>query len=414
MDIGATITIDGTDYSSTVLEGATIQVGRTNVDETIFPHAATVNLLHRGTSVDPNVFEIGQETRITVDKQNTAGTHLLFVGQITDIVVTRDTIQVIAVSAPIVDLAHQDITTGNVTGTVTEAFSTLYGLISSPSYAPAGGFYALGANSTVDVPADTYSARDVLDQVAASAIEGLVNQDAGETVFFTTSEDRRTYTADFQLEDDEVLVDYQVTRRRDQLVNRVAVNYDAGTWTESDATSIANFGILTKTIDTYLDTAGDAEDYAVFELARSTVPAFYLDRIGVPAHLLTPADYDILVVSPIRQPTIPTAWEDVPAATTWNDLGAATPWETFQLGESTAGAFLLQIPELFADLPRFYFVEGATYQIGRNTLTVDLSISEATLTRPAQRWVDVPGSILWQNVDATQTWADLAKEQVAT
>ena len=76
MDIGATITIDGTDYSSTVLEGATIQVGRTNVDETIFPHAATVNLLHRGTSVDPNVFEIGQETRITVDKQNTAGTHL--------------------------------------------------------------------------------------------------------------------------------------------------------------------------------------------------------------------------------------------------------------------------------------------------------------------------------------------------
>jgi len=318
------------------------------------------------------------------------------------------------VSAPIVALARQEITTGNVTGTVTEAFSTLYGLISSPSYAPAGGFYALGATSTVDVPADTYGARDVLDQVAASAIEGLVNQDAGETVFFTTAEDRRTYTADLKLEDDEVLIDYQVTRRRDQLVNRVAVNYDAGTWTESDATSIADFGILSKTIDTYLDTAGDAEDYAVFELARSTVPAFYLDRIGVPAHLLSPADYDILVVSPIRQPTIPTAWEDIPAATTWDDLDAASPWETFQLGESTAGAFLLQIPELFADLPRFYFVEGATYQIGRNTLTVDLSISEASLTRPPQRWVDVPGSILWQNVDATQTWADLAKEQVAT
>jgi hypothetical protein len=412
MDIGATITIDGTDYSSNVLEGATIQVGRTNVDETITPHAATVNLLHRGTSVDPNVFEIGQETRITVDKQNTAGTHLLFVGQITDVVVTRDTIQIISVSAPIVDLARQDITTGNVTGTVPEAFTTLYGLISSPSYAPAGGFYALGATSTVDVPAATDNALALLTQVAASEIEGLVNQDAGETVFFTTAEDRRTYTPDLELETDEVLVDYQVTRRRDQLVNRVAVNYDAGTWTESDTTSIADFGILTKTIDTFLDTPADAEAYAIFELARSTVPAFYLDRIGVPAHLLTPADYDVLVMAPIRSAPVATAWEDVPASTAWDDLDAFTPWETFQVGESTAGAFLLRIPELFTGLPRSYFVEGATYQIGRNTLTVDLSISESTLTRPTQRWVDVFPSIAWQNVDATQTWEDLNKEEV--
>lgn len=414
MDIGATITIDGTDYSSTVLEGATIQVGRTDVDQDIIPHAATVNLLHRGTSVDPNVFEIGQETRITVDKQNTAGTHLLFVGQITDIVVTRDTIQIISVSAPIVDLARQDITTGNVTGTVTQAFTTLYGLISSPSYAPAGGFYALGATSTVDVPAATDNALSLLRQVARSEIEGLVNQDAGETVFFTTSEDRRTYTPDLELEADEVLVDYQVTRRRDQLVNRIEVNYDAGIWTESDATSIANFGILTKTIDTFLDTAADAEAYAIFELARATVPAFYLDRIGVPAHTLTPADYDILVTAPIRSAPVATAWQDVPVGTAWDDLDGSTPWETFQLGESTAGAFLLRIPELFTGLPQSYFVEGATYQIGRNTLTVDLSISESTLTRPVQRWIDVSPSIAWQNVEATQTWADLNKEEVVT
>jgi hypothetical protein len=414
VDIGATITIDGTDYSSTVLEGATIQVGRTDVDLDILPHAATVNLLHRGTSVDPNVFEIGQETRITVDKQNTAGTHLLFVGQITDIVVTRDTIQIISVSAPIVDLARQDITTGNVTGTVTEAFTALYGLISSPSYAPAGGFYALGATSTVDVPAATDNALGLLRQVARSEIEGLVNQDAGETVFFTTSEDRRTYTPDLELEAEEVLVDYQVTRRRDQLVNRIEVNYDAGTWTESDATSISNFGILTKTIDTYLDTATDAEAYALFELARATVPAFYLDRIGVPAHLLSPADYDILVVAPIRSAPVATAWDEVPVATAWDDLDASTPWETFQLGDSTAGAFLLRIPELFTGLPQSYFVEGATYKIGRNTLTVDLSISESTLTRPVQRWIDVSPVIAWQNVEATQTWADLNKEEVVT
>lgn len=414
MDIAATVTIDGTDYSSTVLEGATVQVGRTGIDETITPHSTTITLLHRGTTVDPNVFEIGQETRLTVDKQATAGTHLLFVGQITDVVITRDTIQIISVSAPIADLGRQDITTTGTTGTVTQAFSTLYGLISSPSYAPAAGFYFLGGTDTVNVPADTGNAFEILTNVAQSIAEGLINQDAGETVFVTTNADRRTYTADLELADTEVLVDWEVTRRRSQLVNRIEVEWDGGTAVAEDTTSISNFGIVTDNYQTFLDTEADADNYATFELARRTTPAFYLDRITVPAHVLTPADYDTLVLAPIRQPTVPTAWQDVPPATTWNDLDAATPWETFQLGESTAGAFLIRIPNLFANLPQDYFVEGATYQINRNTLTVDLSISEASLTRPAQRWVDVPGSIPWQNVDATQTWADLQKEQVNT
>ena len=413
MDTGVAVTIAGTDYSSSALNGVRIQVGRDNVDAIIQPHAAALELLHRDVpAVDPNAFEIGQTVTITVDKQATAGTHTLFVGQITDLVVNRDALQILAVSAPIVDLARQQITTAEETGTILSVFDTLYGLISSPSYEPAGGFYALGAGQTVTVPADTYTASDVLQTVAQSAIEGLLNQNQGDAVFFTTSADRRTYVSDLELEGDEVLIDWEVTRRRSQLVNRVAVDYAAGTDTASDATSIAGYGILTKQIQTYLDVEADAQDYADFELARATVPAFYLDRITVPAHTLTAADYDVLVTAPIRQPSTAVAWQDVPAGTAWDDLDASTPWQDFQLGESTAGAFLLRIPELFSGLPQDYFVEGATYAITRNTIDVELSISEASLTRPVQRWVDVPGSIVWQNVDATQTWADLQKEQV--
>ena len=415
MDTGLAINIAGTDYSAHVLDRVSLEVGRTGVDELIQPHAATFYLIHRDVSaVDPNAFEIGQTVTITVDKQATAGTHTLFVGQITDLVVTRDTLQIIAVSAPIADLGRQEITTAGTTGTVLEAFDTLYGLIASPSYEPAGGFYALAATDDVTVPAGTYRASDVLQTVAQSAIEGLLNQNEGDAVFFTTAAERRTYTADLELEDSEVLVNWEVTRRRAQLVNRVEIDYTGGTETAEDATSIAGYGILTKQIETYLDTLSVAQEYATFELARSTVPAFYLDRITVAADTLTAADYDVLIVAPIRQPTEPTAWDDVPASITWNDLLAGTPWETFQLGSSTSGAFLLRIPNLFADLPQDYFVEGATYEITRNTVRVDLSISEATLTRPAQRWVDVAGSIVWQNVDAGQTWADLQKEQVTT
>jgi len=415
MDTGLAVDIAGTDYSAHVLDRVSLEVGRTGVDELIQPHAATFYLIHRDVSaVDPNGFEIGQTVTITVDKQATAGTHTLFVGQITDLVVTRDTLQIIAVSAPIADLGRQEITTAGTTGTVLEAFDTLYGLISSPSYEPAGGFYALAATDDVTVPAGTYRASDVLQTVAQSAIEGLLNQNEGDAVFFTTAADRRTYTADLELEDSEVLVNWEVTRRRAQLVNRVEISYSSGTETAEDATSIAGYGILTKQIETYLDTLSVAEDYANFELARSTIPAFYLDRITVAADTLTAADYDTLIVAPIRQPTDPTAWDDVPASISWDDLDAGTPWETFQLGSSTSGAFLLRIPNLFPDLPQDYFVEGATYEITRNTVRVDLSISEATLTRPAQRWVDVAGSIVWQNVDAGQTWADLQKEQVTT
>lgn len=415
MNTGLAVDIAGTDYSAHVLDRVSLEVGRTGVDELIQPHAATFYLIHRDVSaVDPNSFEIGQTVTITVDKQAAAGTHTLFVGQITDLVVTRDTLQVIAVSAPIADLGRQEITTAGTTGTVLEAFDTLYGLISSPSYEPAGGFYALGAGDDVTVPAGTYRASDVLQTVAQSAIEGLLNQNEGDAVFFTTAEDRRTYTADLELEDSEVLVNWEVTRRRAQLVNRVDVDYSSGTETAEDATSISNFGILTKQIETYLDTLSVAQAYATFELARSTVPAFYLDRITVAADTLTAADYDVLIVAPIRQPTSPTAWQDVPAGTSWNDLASSQIWQDFQLDDTTAGAFLLRIPNLFADLPQDYFVEGATYEITRNTVRVDLSISEATLTRPVQRWIDVPGSIAWQNVDAGQTWNDLDKEQVST
>jgi len=413
MDTGVTVTIAGTDYSSSALNGVRIRVGRDNVDALIEPHAAAVQLLHRDVpTVDPNAFEIGQTVTITVDKQNAAGTHTLFTGQITDLVVNRDALEIVAVSAPIVDLARQQITTAGYSGTVLQAFDTLYGLISSPSYEPAGGFFALGAGDVVTVPAGTYTASDVLQTVAGSAIEGLLNQDAGSTVFFTTAEDRRTYVSDLELEDDEVLIDWEVTRRRSQLVNRVDVDYSSGTESAEDATSISSFGILTKQISTYLDGSSDAQNYALFEVARSTIPAFYLDRVTVPAHTLSAADFDVLVVAPIRQASVAVAWDDVPIGTAWDDLDAGTPWESFQLGSSTAGAFLLRIPELFADLPRDYFVEGATYTITRNTLDLELSISEATLTRPAQRWVDVSPAIAWQNVEATQTWADLQKEQV--
>lgn len=415
MDTGITVTIAGTDYSTSALNGVRVQVGRDNVDAIIQPHAAAVELVHRdNAAVDPNSFEIGQNVTITVDKQATAGTHTLFVGQITDLVVNRDALQILAVSAPIVDLSRQQITTTGETGTVLDVFDTLYGLISSPSYEPPGGFYALGAGDTITVPAGDYTASDVLQTVAQSAIEGLLNQDEGSTVFFTTSADRRTYVSDLELEGDEVLIDWEVTRRRSQLVNRVDVDYSTGTATASDATSIAGFGILTKQIETFLDVQADAEAYADFELARATVPAFYLDRITVPAHVLTAADYDILVIAPIRQPSTAPAWQDVPPGTAWDDLDASTPWQDFQLGESTAGAFLLRIPELFSGLPQDYFVEGATYTITRNTIDVELSISEASLTRPVQRWIDVPGSISWQNVDAGQSWTDLEKEQVAT
>jgi len=413
MDTGVTVTIAGTDYSSSVLNGVRIRVGRDNVDGLIEPHAAAVQLVHRDVaSVDPNGFEIGQTVTITVDKQATAGTHTLFVGQITDLVVNRDALEVVAVSAPIVDLARQQITTAGYSGTVLQAFDTLYGLISSPSYEPAGGFFALGAGQTVTVPAGTYTASDVIQTVAQSAIEGLLNQDAGSTVFFTTSEDRRTFTPDLELEGDEVLIDWEVTRRRSQLVNRVDVDYSSGTETAQDATSIAGFGILTKQITTYLDSSADAQAYADFEIARATVPAFYLDRVTVPAHTLSAADYDVVVVAPIRQPGVAPAWQDVPVGTAWDDLAPSEIWQDFQLADSTRGAFLLRIPELFTGLPQSYFVEGATYTITRNTLDVELSISESSLTRPTQRWVDVSPLIAWQNVDAGQTWADLNKEEV--
>ena len=65
MDTGVAVTIAGTDYSSSALNGVRIQVGRDNVDAIIQPHAAAVELLHRDVpAVDPNGFEIGPERQL--------------------------------------------------------------------------------------------------------------------------------------------------------------------------------------------------------------------------------------------------------------------------------------------------------------------------------------------------------------
>jgi hypothetical protein len=162
--------------------------------------------------------------------------------------------------------------------------------------------------------------------------------------------------------------------RLSDLVNQIEIVYKNNqTVTDSDASSIALYGLYGAKVTTLLENQADAEQRASFYMETRAYPRTSLNQLNLVLNLdaTTSAQRDALlpmrVGMPIRLTDLPTSI----------------------------------YPNIFIG-----FVEGYTWTINRNELFLTLTVSEYALSQLEVNWLQVPPSIEWQDVSATLEWQE--------
>jgi hypothetical protein len=140
---------------------------------------------------------------------------------------------------------------------------------------------------------------------------------------------------------------------------------------DSDSSSIEQYGQLAATISTTLRNQGDAEDQAEFYLTIRAQPQFAL-----------------------RQITFPLASSEIPDAER-DDLlnvfmGLAISVDNLP-ANMVNGTFL-------------GFVEGWTWTASLNQLNLTMNVSPLEFSLQAFRWTSLPNNLYWQDVSPTLDW----------
>jgi hypothetical protein len=165
-----------------------------------------------------------------------------------------------------------------------------------------------------------------------------------------------------------------IVKRAGDVRNAITIAYGSqGTQsvTDTDSSSIEQYGQLAATISTTLRNQGDAEDQAEFYLTIRAQPQFAL-----------------------RQITFPLASSEIPDAER-DDLlnvfmGLAISVDNLPTN-MVNGTFL-------------GFVEGWTWTASLNQLNLTMNVSPLEFSLQAFRWTSLPNNLYWQDVSPTLDW----------
>jgi hypothetical protein len=141
--------------------------------------------------------------------------------------------------------------------------------------------------------------------------------------------------------------------------------------TDSDPSSIEQYGQLAATIDTTLRNQNDAEDQAEFYLTIRAQPQFALRQISFP----------------IASPEIPDAARD--------DLLNVFMGQPLNIEN---------LPTNMTNGSYQGFVEGWTWTASLKQLTLTMNVSPLEFSLQAFRWTSLPNNLYWQDVSPTLDW----------
>lgn len=162
--------------------------------------------------------------------------------------------------------------------------------------------------------------------------------------------------------------------RLSDLANQITITYKNNqSTTDSDASSVALYGLYAARVDTQLENLVDAEQRASYYMETRAYPRTSINQITLALHLdqLTNVQRDSLlpvrISEPIRIDGLPTSI----------------------------------YPNVFIG-----FIEGYTWTINENELFLTLNISEYALSQLEMNWLQVPPMLEWQDVSATLEWQE--------
>ena len=399
------VKVNGSTVTGATLSGLTITSGRTDIYSQ--PVAGYCNLTLIETAEASVPFEVNDA--VTIEVQDSSATYVnLFGGFITDLGITVEysgstalsqQIRIVAVGA--LARLNRAVYLGNFNhqfdgDRIEQLLSTV--LFDQWNQVPAAetwnGYDAItqwqdAENSglgEIDTPGDyeLHSENNLNDTVynlasrfATSGL-GYLYEDAQGRIGYADSTHRAEYlVSDGYLNldaNDAIGPGLSIVKRAGDVRNAITIAYGSqGTqsFTDTDSSSIEQYGQLAATISTTLRNQGDAEDQAEFYLTIRAQPQFAL-----------------------RQITFPLASSEIPDAER-DDLlnlfmGLAISVDNLPTN-MVNGTFL-------------GFVEGWTWTASLNQLNLTMNVSPLEFSLQAFRWNSLPNNLYWQDVSPTLDW----------
>jgi hypothetical protein len=399
------VKVDGVTVTSATLSGLTITSGRTDIYQQPIAGYCNLSLIETAEAAIP--YEVNDA--VTIEVQDSTGAYVnLFGGFITDLGITVQTsgstatsqqIRIVAVGA--LARLSRAVYTGNFAhqfdgDRIEELLSTV--LFDQWNEVPAAetwnGYDATtqwqdAENSglgEIDTPGDyeLHSETGLNDTVYnlasrfANSGLGYLYEDSQGRIGYADSTHRAQYLiSDGYLNldaNDAIGPGLSIVKRAGDVRNSITIAYGSQgnqSVTDSDPSSIQQYGELAATIDTTLRNQNDAEDQAAFYLTIRAQPEFAL-----------------------RQITFPVASTEI-SNSERNDLlnvfmGLALSIDNLPTN-MVNGTFL-------------GFVEGWTWTASLNQLNLTMNVSPLEFSLQAFRWNSLPNNLTWNDVSPTLDW----------
>lgn len=377
--IDASVQINGTNYTSDTLNGVSINYGRTSIWEQPRAGYASIQILNLDNSILS--VQLNDPVQITVD--NSSGTPLtVFTGKVQAV---SNSVQALGTSgkvvihtvtaiSPMADMSRvltntagypKEYDDDRLTTILTDSGVTI-DVVDTP------GVYEFTTKSAQ--PADCYYWASYYAQMAFGYIYDTTDGKVGYA-----NESRRTVEAQtngYLIIPENVILYRGVNSEinLNNLLNKVRLEYKASAIVTSESTSsIASYGEQAADILTELEDATQAQFQADRYITLRSTPLTLLRNFTV-------------------QLSSSTITNSVLNALLAVYIGKPVQVSSFPNGVHNG---------IFKG-----FVEGWTLSISQNSASINLNVSDKSLSITPTRWQDVLGTLQWEDVDTALEWAD--------
>lgn len=398
------IKANGTEITDFTLVGFNITSGRTDVNSQAQAGYASIQVLNLTNSI----YSWSINTAVTVEVKNSSGTFIpIFGGRISDIAVGVDKTGETG-TVTIIDIyalgSLTKLQNAVWTGTLSKAFegiqikTILQTLLANAwnEVSPSQTWAAYDATETwanaqsvglgdidegeyemISRSASPINMYEIVSKLADSGL-GYIYEDGNGNIAYGDADHRQNYLVAngyVNLDANQALADgIRSVIRQGDLVNSVTINYknNFGTnYTFEDSTSIEDFGLYARSIDSYIDADLDAQAVAQRYVSFRSTPKARFESITFPLQNpeLDDADRNALIGVFMGMPV---AISNLPANINNGDFVG--------------------------------YVEGWTFRSTISGLSLTLNMSPTEFWTVAQDWDQVSASLTWAAVDGTLTW----------